>query len=569
MALNDLWDFFMATLSYRDTRGVLHEHRLAAKNPIGRHPDQAIQILDRVVSKEHAEIVASPDGGFALIDGGSRNGTYVNGALVEDRHPLKNGDRITLGSTELFYQADEEPTTDSFTHARGGRVTIHEDSVQSHIHNKFAHRGDGRFLPEAALHDENLLRRDYEKLRIAHELSQSIGVEMDLEVLLQKILDKAFEIFPADRGVILLRNEETNELVPMVVKSRQGDTGEVDDVRISQTILNEVCEEKQAVLSSDAMSDSRFSGSHSIMLGQIRSTMSVPLLHKTSVLGVIHLDSKLASGAFTEKDLQILTGFARQAAAMVRHHQMLKKVEADIVVREKMRRLLSPQLVEEVVSGRLEVKRGGELRRATVLFADIRNFTAASEQLPPREVVDSINEYFELMVDIIFGEEGTLDKFIGDEIMAVWGAPIGHPDDTIRAVRCAVEMQRALNQYNALLAERGEQVFRIGIGLNTGEVVAGYMGSSKSMNYTVMGDVVNTAARFCSAAAPGEILIGEETYAEVSEHVEVEKLPRTKLKGKSEHVDIYRITALSGAKNNAPNDERTGLLPANIGAGED
>ncbi|TDP62393.1 adenylate cyclase [Bradymonas sediminis] len=543
---------------------MLREHRLAARNPIGRHPDQAIQILDRVVSKQHAVIVATPGGGFALIDGGSRNGSYVNGSLIQERHQLRDGDRITLGSTELFFKADKEPTTDSFTQARGGRVTIHADAVQSHIHNKFAHQGDDRFLPEAALCDEKTLRRDYEKLRIAHELSQSIGVEMDLEVLLQKILDKAFEIFPADRGVILLRNEDTSELVPMVVKSRQGEAGEVDDVRISQTILNEVCEEKQAVLSSDAMTDSRFSGSHSIMLGQIRSTMSVPLLHEDTVLGVIHLDSKLASGAFTEKDLQILTGFARQAAAMVRHHQMLKKIEADIVVREKMRRLLSPQLVEEVVSGRLEVKRGGELRRATVLFADIRNFTAASEKLPPREVVDSINEYFELMVDIIFGEEGTLDKFIGDEIMAVWGAPIGHPDDTIRAVRCAVEMQRVMGEYNALLAAKGERVFDIGIGLNTGEVVAGYMGSSKSMNYTVMGDVVNTAARFCSAAGPGEILIGENTYAEVSEQLQVEKLPPTKLKGKSEHVDIFRVLALKTDADAMADADHTGVLPRNI-----
>lgn len=564
----------MAKLSYRDARGVLHEHQLAARNPIGRHPGQAIQILDRVVSKEHAEIVACPDGGFALIDGGSRNGSYVNGKLIQERQQLKNGDRITLGSTDLYYHADQEPTTDSFVNARGGRVTIHADSVQSHIHNKFAHEGEDRFLPEAALRDEALLRRDYEKLRIAHELSQSIGVEMDLEVLLQKILDKAFEIFPADRGVILLRNEQTGELVPMVVKSRQAGA-EGDDVRISQTILSEVCEEKQAVLSSDAMTDSRFSGSHSIMLGQIRSTMSVPLLHENHVLGVIHLDSKLASGAFTEKDLQILTGFARQAAAMVRHHQMLKKIEVDIVLREKMRRLLSPQLVEEVVSGRLEVKRGGELRRATVLFADIRDFTATSERLPPREVVDSINEYFELMVDIIFGEEGTLDKFIGDEIMAVWGAPLGHPDDTIRAVRCAVEMQRALGEYNLQLAARGERVFRIGIGLNTGEVVAGYMGSSKSMNYTVMGDVVNTAARFCSAAGPGEILIGEETLAEVSEYVQVEKLPPTKLKGKSEHVDIYRVMvpkhdldALANVDATL-NGAHTGVLPPDFVARED
>ncbi len=541
----------MAKLSYRDARGVLHEHQLGERTSIGRHPDQVIQILDRVVSKQHALVIGLADGSFVVKDGGSRNGTYVNGSLVHDSHQLRDGDRITVGSTDLFYHDNKEPNTDSFTETRGGRVTIHADDLQTHIRSRLAHQVQDRFLPESSIRDDQTVRRDYEKLRIAHELSQSIGVEMDLEVLLQKLLDKAFEIFPADRGVILLRPEESDSLVPMVVKSRQGGVDDVDDVRISQTILNEVCEEKQAVLSSDAMSDSRFSGSHSIILGQIRSTMSVPLLHENRILGVVHLDSKLASGAFTEKDLQILTGFARQAAAMVQHHRLLKKMEAEIVVREKMRRLLSPQLVEEVVSGRLELKKGGELRHATIMFADIRNFTGISEQMPPQEVVDNINEYFELMVDVIFKHEGTLDKFVGDEIMAIWGAPIGHPDDAVRAVKCAIEMQQILELYNAERAEAGEITFHIGIGLNTGEVVAGYMGSTKSMNYTVMGNEVNTAARFCSAAGPDEVLIGENTYAEVAHLVETELLPPTKLKGKAEHVDIYRVLGL--------NDEAAGL----------
>lgn len=547
----------MAKLSYRDARGVLREHTLSARNTIGRHPDQAIQILDRVVSKQHAEIIAAPEGGFVLVDGASRNGTYVNGTLIKGKKSLKNGDRITMGTTELFYQEEkDEPSSGSFTQARGGRVTILADTLQTHIHNKLAHQEDDRFLPESAISDDQMVRRDYEKLRIAHELSQSIGVEMNLEVLLQKVMEKAFELFPADRGVILLRAGRDDELVPMMVKSRSKGVDELDDVQISQTILNEVCEGKQALLSSDAMSDSRFSGSHSIILGQIRSTMSVPMMYDDEVLGVIHLDSKLASGAFTEKDLQILSGFAHQAANLVRHHRLLKKMEGDILLREKMRRLLSPQLVEEVVSGRLAVEKGGVLRRVTVLFADIRNFTSISEKLPPGEVVDILNEYFELMVDIIFSEAGTLDKFIGDELMAVWGAPLGQPDDTVRAVRCAVSMQRALNAYNAQLAARGETVFHIGIGLNTGEVIAGYMGSTKSMNYTVMGDVVNTAARFCSQAAPDEILIGPETYAEVAHLIDAERLPPTKLKGKAEIVDIYRVLSLQ----QQPDD--TGILPA-------
>ncbi|MBA2664207.1 MAG: GAF domain-containing protein [Bradymonadaceae bacterium] len=504
---------------------------------IGRHPDQHIQILDRVVSKEHAVIERGLDGSFALVDGGSRNGTFVNGAAIAGRRHLNDGDTVSIGSTTLLFQVNTAPEQAQVQN----RVTIHSDDLESHIRSRVAQDQDARFQPEAKIVDVATLRRDYEKLRIAHELGQSIGVETDLDILLEKILEKAFEIFPADHGVILLRIEGTDRLIPMVVRSRD-QSAKVGDVRISKTILNEVIEEKQAVLSSDAMMDSRFSGSHSIILGNIRSTMSVPLLHEARILGVIHLDSKVASGAFTEKDLQILTGFARQAAMLIEHHSLIKKMEQEIVVREKLHRLLSPQLVEEVVSGRLELKKGGETRQATVMFADIRNFTSFSERNTPQGVVDMLNEYFELMVDVIFKYEGTLDKFIGDEIMAIWGAPIAHPDDTERAVRCAVEMQQMLKKFNAGRSE--EDTLRIGIGLNSGEVVAGYMGSTKSMNYTVMGDTVNTTSRICSAAGPGDVLIGQNTFDQVANLIITEKLPPTKLKGKAEHVDIYRIQGM-------------------------
>jgi adenylate cyclase len=527
----------MAKLSYVDTRGRLHEVELGAVSSIGRHPDQTLQVLDRVVSKEHAFIERQADGRYAVRDAGSRNGTFVNGKIVASSHILANGDRIVVGSSEIVYQEDTQ------TDPLAGRVTIHADNMDTHIRSRVASNDKARFLPESQV-EERQLREDYEKLRIVHELGSTIGLEMDLEVLLDKILDKAFEIFPADRGVILLRMPSVEHLVPMVVKSRDPSdkTKKPEHVRISQTILNEIINEKQGILSSDAMMDSRFAGSHSIILEQIRSTMSVPLLHDDEVLGVIHLDSKIASGAFTEKDLQILAGFARQAAILIRYQRLLTKFEEEILTREKLHRLLSPQLVEEVVSGRLDIKKGGELRRATVMFADIRGFTTLSERMPPQDVVNLLNEYFELMVDIIFKYEGTLDKFVGDEIMAIWGAPISRDDDAERAVRAAVEMQQAMDRFNQSLP--AEHRFEIGIGLNSGEIVAGYMGSTRSMSYTVMGDTVNTASRLCGQAPAKEVLIGPMTFREVGFLLETERLPPTKLKGKADHVDIFRVLGI-------------------------
>ncbi len=527
----------MAKVIFRDTQGIQRSKVLDNLTRIGRHPEQNIQILDRVVSKAHAVIERDIEGRYFVHDKASRNGTFVNGARVEDKVYLKDGDIVGVGSTDLLFR--EDPTSLN----NKTKVTIHSDEMEAHIQNRIAQGLDVQFLPEPDISDVSVLRRDYEKLRIAHELSRSIGVETDLDVLLEKILEKAFEIFPADHGVILMRLQETDRLVPMVVRGRSGEIG-VGDVRISRTILNEVVEEKQAVLSSDAMMDSRFSGAHSIILGNIRSTMSVPLMFEDTILGVIHLDSTVESGAFAEKDLQILTGFARQASVLINHHRLLKKMEEEILVREKLHRLLSPQLVEEVVNGRLELVKGGELRAVTVMFADIRNFTSFAERTAPQLVVELLNEYFELMVDIIFKHEGTLDKFVGDEIMAVWGAPIARPDDTERAVRCAVEMQEALKRINDSQQD-GEHLFEAGIGLNTGQAVAGYMGSTKSMNYTVMGDVVNTASRICSEAGPGEVIIGIDTFTEVANLVTAEKLPPRRLKGKVELVDLFRIRGMN------------------------
>ena len=169
-----------------------------------------------------------------------------------------------------------------------------------------------------------------------------------------------------------------------------------------------------------------------------------------------------------------------------------------------------------VVSGKLKVEKGGKNRIATVLFADIRGFTAICEHMPAAEVLQMLNEYFELMVEAAFRYEGTVDKFVGDQIMVVWGAPVIHPDDPIRAVRAAIEMQKAVNRYSAARRKKGQAEIRIGIGINTGELVAGYIGSTQTMSYSVIGDEVNTASRLCAAAGAGEILLAENTFLQAA-----------------------------------------------------
>lgn len=560
---------------------------LLAHNTLGRHPNNTVQVLDRIVSKEHCHVDLIDGGRWILRDLGSLNGTYVNGERVSER-VLNPGDEIMLGSTRIIFDPDRAPQRGPVTAPQRpqamqpsappppvaqpqpppvvvqppaqatlpqgsgiapdpklSRVTIAPGMVESHIRTKLAPLMDQSFLPERLIHDMDVLRRDYEKLRVSYELARSIGVELDIDKALVKILDAAFQLLQADRGIILLYDER-RDLVPRCVRTRAGNQDPNEEVLISSTIVEQVLRDKAAVLSSDATVDSRFQGAHSIIMQGIRSSMAVPLLHSSEVFGIMMLDSQIATNAFTEKDLQLFQNVANQAAVTIQNSLFAAKLEKEAVTRERFQRLLSPAIAQQVIEGKVEVKKGGEVRTTTVLFSDIRGFTAMSESQPAQVVVDMLNEYFERMVEVIFKYEGTLDKFVGDEIMALFGAPVGHPDDALRAVRTALEMKDVLEQFNRERVAAGQQEVKIGIGINTGECVAGYLGSSKALEYTVIGDTVNLAARLESSATPGHVLVQASALPEVGTQTgafTVTSRRTITVKGKQQAIDVVELAA--------------------------
>ena len=218
-----------------------------------------------------------------------------------------------------------------------------------------------------------------------------------------------------------------------------------------------------------------------------------------------------------------------------------KKMERDAATRERFRRLLSPDLAELVVNGKLTVEKGGESRVATVMFVDIRGFTALSSNAEASDILQMLNDYYELLVDIVFRHEGTIDKFIGDGMMVIWGAPVAHPDDPKRAVSAALEIRKSLEEFNFNRISRGQPPIEVGIGINTGEVVAGYLGSSLTMSYSVIGDPVNTASRLCSVARPGEIIISEFTHFVVQKYFRTKELDPIHLKGKTNAMKAFAV----------------------------
>jgi adenylate cyclase len=301
--------------------------------------------------------------------------------------------------------------------------------------------------------------------------------------------------------------------------------------------------EKAAVLTHDASMDFASSKGKSMILNRISSAIVVPLLHEKEkeVLGALWLDSE-SLAQFQQKDLELITAVANQASMFIENTLLAKKVEQEIVTRERFSRLLSPNVAEQVISGQLEVKQGGVLvPECTVFNSDIRGFTRMSEGTSAEAMVDLLNEYFEQMVDTIFKYEGTLDKFMGDGIMAFWGAPATHPDDPIRSVQCALDQMEALGKFNRKRVEGGQPALAVGMGLHTGPLVAGYVGSSKAMSYTVIGDTVNTSARLCGAALAGQVIVSEYTLARLGPRFEVEELPAAHLKGKEKPLRIFNV----------------------------
>lgn len=502
---------------------------LTGVHRLGRHPQQDVQIMDRLVSKQHCMLERGVDG-WMIVDAGSRNGTFVNNKRLPDRHLLKTGDRVMIGATRITYEGDDEER---------GEVLDMTESASAPLIQSIVDPSEAlEFLPASMIEDEDMLRRDYEKLRFAYQLHREIALELDLDQLLGRVLEMIFAFLPVvDRALVLMRRDGELYVAKKHVRPGIGD----QKVSVSSTIVNQVVSDKKAVLSNDAVVDDRFDGSQSIMLQGIRSAMAVPMLGNDSeVVGVLHVDSLKKIGAFTERDLNAVQGFAAQAAVSIENAFLVRKIEFEAANREKLARFLSPNLLTRVLQGELKIEKGGELREVTVLFSDIRRFTALAARHEPQVIVELLNRYFERMTEVVFDYDGTLDKFMGDGLMALWGAPLSRDDDVANAVQAALRMQSAMREFNVEAEGIIGEHIGIGVGIDRGRAVAGLMGSSRTMNFTVIGSHVNRAARLCSAARAGEVLVSESVFSEIPD-VPCEPTEPMNLKGFDKPVPVYRV----------------------------
>ena len=514
---------------------------------IGRSPDCQIVLRDFGISRNHARVLVGESGEARIMDLKSKNGTQVNGVQVVEA-PLKDGDRITLGKFEL-----------TFGKALESKVVLDEGKPLSdeagtiirsvgELSRLLTGSGPSKMAPDAKkAPDVQEIEKSNRILKVLTQVAETLIAVRPVEEVLHQVMDIVFEHMPADRGFLMLEDEAVaDKLVPMVVKHRSSG-GSEGRITVSKTITDRVMHDRVSILTSDAMVDPRFGAGDSIRFHGIRSAMCAPLWNKDEVIGIIHVDSPMLTNCFTVNDLDLLTALANYAAVAVERARLNQKIVAEEKKRERLGRFLSPQVASRILAASDHGAELGppEVREVTILFADISGFTSMSETMSPSAVALLLNDYLSRMTDVIFKYEGTLDKFIGDAIMAVFGAPLDMPDHAPRAIKAALEMQERLAEWNA---DRKEgPAFRIRIGINSGNAMAGEIGSINKKEYTVLGDTVNTASRLeSSVAKPGSVVIGANTHAMVEGLFECRSLGSFTLKGKSLEVPCFEVTGLKG-----------------------
>ncbi|MFH1293734.1 MAG: adenylate/guanylate cyclase domain-containing protein [Pseudomonadota bacterium] len=533
------------------------------KVSIGRSNDNDLILADNAVSRYHTEIQKRKND-YILADLGSYNGTKLNGKSIQKVF-LKHGDKIQIGSSKLTFlingnsldQAEDSVVLTVERDSAVDRQIVRSSPLERHgqsqelLVSSEDKNEEKRGKSDFALKKERFnsqeylaeLARNNKVLFVLYEISRHLNQIHDFNELLRKIMDLIFMVIDADYGFLVLAGgPDGDNLIPVVVKHKTEHGKSKREIKASRTLIDKVINGKVALLTSNAMTDSRLDGAKSVMIQQIRSAICVPLWREDKIIGVIQLDSIRIDNQFNQDDLELLKAIGSQAAMVIEQSALNERIREEERMRNRLQRFHSPQVIEMILKGGEEtiddIMESKELI-ATILFADIVGFTRLSETMPPREINIILNRYFSRMTDIVFRHGGTLDKYIGDGLMAVFGAPMEKEDDAERAVRTALEIRR---QLTAMMKTTSvDRRFDIRVGLNTGRVVAGNIGSPKRMEYTVIGDPVNVASRLESIAKPNQIIIGEETFGLVKNKFKIQEIGTRKVKGKSSGIMVYEV----------------------------
>jgi adenylate cyclase len=553
---------------------------------IGRGPGNKIILKDLAASSRHAQIVMN-GADWVVEDRGSLNKTFVNGQEIQ-KAKLSPGDRILIGSTEIVFETGAVPPLEETRPMLKGSATspagagyassflqsIVEEEPEHPGHrsnpflqslviddqpepeqeagSKFAFlRADGgsveeevrtmmfatQLQPPSSSGSAMLPKKPGEtvaeiKLRLIQRVGDKLVRIFDPKQLMNEIMSIVIESTGADRGILCLLDEK-NQPVPIATHGL-----EEQAVRISRTVLKRVTEERSGVLINQTGSTANIY--HSLAEMEVHSTMCVPLWTGDKIIGLLSLDSTQPERTFTQQELDVLLAIAHQAALGIERGRLSQLVDSERQVRDYLSKYLDNRIVERITQrGDGADPLAPAERVVTVLFSDIVSFTKISEGLEPGQVGSFIRDYLTAMTEIIFAHGGTIDKYIGDAVMALFGAPVPADDSPTAAIRAALDMRDRVRE----LKPPGNRAdpLRVRFGINTGLVVVGNLGSARRMEYTAIGDAVNVASRLQTFARPNEICIDEETYAKTGGAFVVEEIGTVDVKNRAQPIAVFKV----------------------------
>ena len=537
---------------------------------IGRGKSNDLVLNNTSVSRLHA-VVRSTDEGFTIADRGSTNGVLVNGDLIASETLLADGDTIHIGDYDLRFETLKEerlvvasaPVATTLEHVlqwRPERTGVdavplpHAEAVQDS-------------MPEVMQQFWKLEHENY-LLRLLFDAGKALHGKISVDEIANTVVELAFRIHGVERGFIMLMDEQGEVTRQTEVKFRHPPVDEVQpQIILSRSILEKVRKQREPILIMDAAIDERFTQSESLRVSGLRSAMCAPLAAAGSrdvtsigaasdavsgasgeLFGVLYVDNMEKAEAFSQEEMNVFAVIATQAAAAIDNAMSHRKIAEQAVQQRALERFLSPEVVAMIAKDPHGIRLGGANQKVTVMFADIRGFTSLAEKMAPEQVVEILNEYFTRVTEIIFDFGGTLDKYLGDGVMAVFGAPLSKGNDALNAVKAATAIQRMVKELNRDASERNWPELHVGIGINTGVVTAGNIGSPRRLDYTVVGDAVNVAARLMASAEKGQILITDETKGELPNEFSVAALPPLKVKGKAESLNVYSLERRAAAR---------------------
>jgi adenylate cyclase len=552
---------------------------------IGRGPLCDLIVTSTNISRKHARVRLKDDRVF-LSDAGSRHGTLVKGAPIAAEYELASGDSFVIGSAEFTItrdMAEDDVLSDQHEVFEDGRTIVRQ------VENKIpepagppvalssprvtvSSLGDtpsaGRPAPETARaplavpsrlppgerrvgqrRKVNLGRALGERrsgrdrrggriLRLLTEISKTLVTVQPIEQVLARVVDLVFDSLPAERVFLLLRDTWDQPLTARVLRNRDGSAP--INVSISRTIVSKVMRDRVAILAKDARIDARLDVSNSIQALNIRSFMCAPLWNRNDVTGVLYCDNP-RSRQFSEEDLEVFTALSNYAAVAIEQARLSQQIIEETKRRERLQRYHSPAVVSSILQSEASEQDRfiTQERDVTVMFTDIVGFTKLCERLEPAAIGEMLNEHFGRMAEIIFEHEGTLDKFIGDAILAVFGAPLEELDHAERCVSAALEMRATLQRINA---ERGGPPIQMRYAICTGRALTGDIGSPKRKEFTTLGDVVNTASRLESTVAqPDQIVISDTTRQRLGSAFQVRSLGTHPIRGREAAVEVFEV----------------------------